>query len=103
MAEPSTRARIRALQASLKELGRGELPAWDLGLIYLEVLDSIVAEHAESQLATGAQRPKQNGNRRASVQVGAMLAVLDQLILLYPAPAPRIAPRNGPDWTNREW
>jgi hypothetical protein len=84
MAEPSTRNRITAFRESLKKLRPEEMPPWDMGRIYGELLDAVATEHPENPLAKEAERPIRNSDRRASVQVAAMMTVLDQLLLLYP-------------------
>lgn len=97
---PSTRDRINALRNSLHNLRQDEMPPWDLGLVYTEVLDTVLEENPHNRLAAEAERPTQNSNRRASVQVAAMSAVLDQLLLLYPrrASVPRTSAPRSRDW-----
>ncbi|MEX0972280.1 MAG: hypothetical protein WDZ46_03380 [Solirubrobacterales bacterium] len=100
MANSSTRERINALRESLKNLRQEEMPPWDLGLIYTEVLDTVKEENPDYRLAEEAERPTQNADRRATVQVAAMTAVLDQLALLYPKPVarPRTSRPTGRNW-----
>jgi hypothetical protein len=105
MSNSSTRERINALRASLKNLRQEEEPPWDLGLIYIEVLDTVKEENPDYRLAAEAERPSQNADRRATVQVAAMMAVLDQLALLYPRPValPRSSAPAGRDWMKEPW
>ena len=105
MATPSTRDRINALRASLVGLRQEEMPPWDLGRLYIELLDTVAAENPDNRLAAEAERPEQNADRRARTQVAAMAAVLDQLALLYPNPVstPRTSAPRGRNWMTEQW
>ena len=105
MSTPPIRDRIIALRNSLATLRPEEMPPWDLGCIYIELLDGVASENPDNRLAAEAERPKQTSNGRASVQVAAMAAVLDQLVLLYPMPVrrPRVSAPTGRNWMTEEW
>lgn len=81
------------------------MPPWDMGRIYGELLDAVAAEHPEEPLAKEAERPVKNSDRRASVQVAAMLTVLDQLVLLYPQPMamPAVGRRPSRSILDQQW
>ncbi len=104
MSNPPIRDRITALRDSLETLRPAEMPPWDLGLIYIEVLDGVASENPDNRLAADAERPGQTSDRRSSVQVAAMAAVLDQLVLLYPKPVqiPKISTPPGRNWMTEE-
>jgi hypothetical protein len=105
MAKPPTRNRITAFRDSLQKLRPEEMPPWDMGRIYGELLDVVAAEHPEEALAKEAERPVKNSDRRANVQVAAMMTVLDQLLLLYPrrVSAPAVSAPRRSSILDREW
>jgi hypothetical protein len=59
----------------------------------------------EEALAREAERPVKTADRRATVQVAAMMTVLDQLLLLYPqrAAVPMVSKRPSRSILDREW